>query len=107
HLAAARALVRDCPLTNVEILKLDIHDTRLPRDAFDFVHARLADVSHAWVDALLAELLALTRPGGVVAIRCAARLANWRSRSIEVWQRNCVRHSDDRLNSFKEMVRCH
>lgn len=40
HLAAARALVHDANPTNVEIVKRDIYDTRSPRDAFDFVHAR-------------------------------------------------------------------
>ena len=86
----ARALVRESGLTNVEILKRDSHDTRLPREAFDFVHARLADDSNGRNEDLLAELLALTRPGGVVAIQCVAWLAGKRSRSIEVWGRKPV-----------------
>jgi SAM-dependent methyltransferase len=75
HLMAARALVHDANLTNVEILKRHIYDTRLPREAFDFVHARLASGSPARHEELLDEVLAVTRPGGVVAIQCVAWLA--------------------------------
>jgi SAM-dependent methyltransferase len=87
HLAAARAVVHDARLTNVEILKRDIYDTRLPREAFDFVYARLGAAANPRHEELLAEVLALTRPGGVVAIQCVAWLAGRRGRSIEVWGR--------------------
>ena len=85
HLAAARALVQDKRLTNVEILKRDIYHTCLPREAFDFVYARLASASAARHEELLAELLALARPEGVVALRCVAWVDGRRSRSIEIW----------------------
>jgi trans-aconitate methyltransferase len=85
HLAAARALVQDTSLTNVEILKRDIYDTQLPREPFDFVHARLANASNERHEDLLAELLALVRAGGVVALQCTAWADGKRSRSIEVW----------------------
>jgi hypothetical protein len=75
----------------VEILKRAIYDTRLPREAFDFVHARLASASPARHEALLDEMLAVTRPGGVVAIQCVAWLAGRRPRSIEVWGRKSAR----------------
>jgi predicted O-methyltransferase YrrM len=85
HLAAARALVQQARLTNVEILKRDIYDTGLPREAFDFVHARLANASTERHEDLLAELLALARPGAVVALQCVAWADGRRSRSIEIW----------------------
>jgi SAM-dependent methyltransferase len=91
HLTAARALIHDARLTNVEILKRDVYDTRLPREAFDFVHARLARAETARHEELLAEALAVTRPGGVVAIQCVDWLAGRRPRSIEVWGHKSAR----------------
>jgi ubiquinone/menaquinone biosynthesis C-methylase UbiE len=85
HLAEARALVRQAQLANVEILKRDIFDTGLPREAFDFVHARLGNASAGRHAELLDELLALTRPGGVVALQCVAWVDGSRGRSIEIW----------------------
>jgi ubiquinone/menaquinone biosynthesis C-methylase UbiE len=85
HLQAARALVREARLTNVEILKRDLYNTRLPRAAFDFVHGRLAAGGAPRNDELLAEMLALTRPGGVVALECVAWCSGTQARRIEVW----------------------
>ena len=85
HLAAARELVVRAQLTNVEILKRDIYDTGLPREAFDFVHAWLAHASTERYEDLLAELLGLARPGAVVALQCASWADGKRSRSIEIW----------------------
>jgi predicted O-methyltransferase YrrM len=96
HLAAARALVQHARLTNVEILKRDIYDTGLPREAFDFVHARLANASTERHEDLLAELLALARPGAVVALQCVAWVDGKRSRGIEVWGHKQVRASTNR-----------
>lgn len=96
HLAAARALVQHARLTNVEILRRDIYDTGLPRDAFDFVHARLANASTEHHEDLLAESLALARPGAVVALECVAWADGKRSRSIEIWGHKQVRTSANR-----------
>ncbi|HEY3061639.1 MAG TPA: class I SAM-dependent methyltransferase [Chloroflexota bacterium] len=85
HLAAARALVQRARLRNVEILKRDIYHTGLPREAFDFVYARLANASSERREDLLAELLALARPGAVVALQCVVWTDGRRSRSIEIW----------------------
>jgi SAM-dependent methyltransferase len=87
HLTAVRALVQNERLGNVEILKRNVSDTGLPREAFDFVYVRLASTSSDHPETLLAEAVALTRPGGVVAIQCSAWLAGRRARSIEVWGR--------------------
>jgi SAM-dependent methyltransferase len=65
-LAAARAYVEQAGLTNVEILQGDARDTGLPRDSFDLVHMRFVwAFGHA--DSFLREMLALARPGGIVA----------------------------------------
>jgi SAM-dependent methyltransferase len=85
HLAAARALAVDERLVNVEILKRNVCDTGLPRDGFDLVHVTLASTAPDRSEELLAEAIALARPGGVVAIQCSAWLARDRARSIEVW----------------------
>jgi ubiquinone/menaquinone biosynthesis C-methylase UbiE len=85
HLTAARTNVRNAELTNVEILRRDVYHTQLPREAFDFVHVRLINLEPERTDELLAEAFALTRPGGVMAIQCAAWSTHWGSRSIMVW----------------------
>jgi trans-aconitate methyltransferase len=99
HLAAARALVQHAQLTNVEILKRDIYDTGLPRAAFDFVHARLANASPERHEDLLTELLALARPGAVVALQCVAWTDGKCPRGIEVWGRKQVAASTNRNSS--------
>lgn len=68
QLAAARAYVRESGLTNVGILEGDAFNTGLPAGGFDLVHARFlfAPVGHD--DALLAEMLRLARPGGIIAL---------------------------------------
>jgi SAM-dependent methyltransferase len=69
QLATARALVAETELSNVEVLERDAYDTRLPREAFDLVHARFLFAPLGRDQALLREMLALARPGGVVAIQ--------------------------------------
>jgi ubiquinone/menaquinone biosynthesis C-methylase UbiE len=65
-LAAARAYVEEQGLTNVEVREGDAFDTGLPRGSFDLVHARFIMVFGRGSD-LLREMLALTKPGGVMA----------------------------------------
>jgi ubiquinone/menaquinone biosynthesis C-methylase UbiE len=96
HLATARELVLRAQLTNVEILKRDIYDTGLPRGAFDFVYARLANASTERYEDLLAELLALARPGAVVALQTVAWPDGRRWRSIEIWGHKQVTPSTNR-----------
>jgi len=69
QLAAARAFIRESGLTNVEILKRDAYRTGLPRGSFDFVHVRFVFAPAGRNDELLNEVVALTRPGGMVAIQ--------------------------------------
>lgn len=68
QLAAAREFVHDNRLNNVEILELDAYHTNLPRDSFDLTHVRFVFAPVGRGEELLQEVLALTRPGGVVAI---------------------------------------
>jgi predicted O-methyltransferase YrrM len=84
RLALARAVVADNRLTNVEVLKRDMHATRLPPETFDLVYVRLDGARHA---ELLREVFALTRPGGVSAIQCVSWSAVSPPRSIAVWGR--------------------
>ena len=99
HLAAARELVQSARLTNVEILKRNIYDTGLPRAAFDFVYARLASASPERHADLLGELVALARPGAVVALQCVAWADGRRWRSIEIWGHKQVTPSANRNSS--------
>jgi len=66
--AAAEYVKEECQ-PNVELLEGDVFATGLPRQSFDLVHARfvLAPVGHG--DDLLAEMLRLVKPGGVVAMQ--------------------------------------
>lgn len=67
--AVARALshVADNGLTNVEVSQGDGRHTALERDVFDLVTSRLVLVNVPEPEQLVAEAVALARPGGVVA----------------------------------------
>ncbi len=69
QLAAARAFVQEAGLANVEVLEHDAYNTGLPRESFDLVHVRFVFAPAGRDEALLREMLALTRPGGVLAIQ--------------------------------------
>ena len=59
--------VADQGLENVEVRVGDGRDTGLPRDAFDLVTSRLVLVNVPQPEELVAEAVALAKPGGVVA----------------------------------------
>jgi SAM-dependent methyltransferase len=69
QLAAARAFVQENHLDNVEILDQDACHTTLPRASFDCIHVRFVFAPVGRDAELLQEMLALTRPGGVVVIQ--------------------------------------
>lgn len=69
QLAAARAFVEEAGLTNVQVLERDAYDTGLPRASFDFVHVRFVFAPVGRDEELLREMVALTRPGGIIAIQ--------------------------------------
>jgi SAM-dependent methyltransferase len=63
----ARKFVAERQLRNVEVLEADAKSTRLPRASFDVVHARLVLVNVPEPQHVVEEMIALARPGGVVA----------------------------------------
>ena len=65
--ALARASIAEQGFTNVEIIQGDARATGLPRGSFDLVHERLVLVNVPEPELILAEMVALTRSGGVVA----------------------------------------
>jgi SAM-dependent methyltransferase len=81
----ARRLVVDRGLANVEVLHGDARATGLPRGAFDVATARLVLVNVPHPEEIVAEAVALVRPGGVVAFHeadwgahlCDPRLPAW------------------------------
>jgi SAM-dependent methyltransferase len=65
--ALARRLVAEFGLANVEVLNGNARATGLPRSAFDVATARLVLVNVPEPEEIVAEAVALVRPGGVVA----------------------------------------
>ncbi len=63
----ARQFIAKHNLTNVEVLHGDAKVTGLPRASFDLVHARLVLVNVPEPQCVVEEMMALARPGGIVA----------------------------------------
>src|SRR5438034_8759071 len=78
QLAAARAYVAGEDLKNVKVLELDAYNTRLPRESFDLTHVRFVFAPVGRDADLLREMIALTRPGGTIAIQ-EPDAASWNS----------------------------
>jgi ubiquinone/menaquinone biosynthesis C-methylase UbiE len=78
QLEGARQFVRDNRLESVEIVESSAFNTSLQCETFDLTHARfmLAPLGHD--EDLLREMLALTRPGGVIAIQ-EPDISSWTS----------------------------
>jgi SAM-dependent methyltransferase len=64
----ARQFIAGRQLVNVEVLRGDGRATRLPRASFDLATARLVLVNMPEPEEIVAEMVALVRPGGVVAL---------------------------------------
>jgi ubiquinone/menaquinone biosynthesis C-methylase UbiE len=64
----ARQFVVDHHFTNVEVLDIDARATGLATGAFDLATARLVLVNVPHPEQLLAEMVRLVRPGGIVAL---------------------------------------
>jgi ubiquinone/menaquinone biosynthesis C-methylase UbiE len=69
QLTAARAFLQEAGLQNVEIAEQDAYHTNFPRESFDLVHVRFVFAPVGRDSELLSEMVALTKPGGVVAIQ--------------------------------------
>ena len=65
----ARAMARSGGLDNVEFVQGDAYRTGLPRDSFDLVHSRFVACTVGMPETILAEAIALARPGGTVAFQ--------------------------------------
>jgi ubiquinone/menaquinone biosynthesis C-methylase UbiE len=63
----ARQFIAKHNLRNVEVLQGDAKATGLPRASFDLVHARLVLVNVPEPQCVVEEMMALARPGGIVA----------------------------------------
>src|SRR5215469_4915772 len=62
----ARGLIEERRLTNVEVVCRDARSTGLPRKAFDLATSRLVLVNVPEPRAIVAEAVAVVRPGGWV-----------------------------------------
>jgi ubiquinone/menaquinone biosynthesis C-methylase UbiE len=81
----ARNLISEQGLVNVEVLKADARFTGLPRASFDFATARLVLVNVPQPEEIVAEAVALVRPGGWVAFHEADYVSHVCDPSIEAW----------------------
>ena len=69
-LSAARKWADTQPgMGNVQLMEGDAFRTGLPRASFDLVHARFMFCPLGTSDALLREMLALLKPGGIIAVQ--------------------------------------
>jgi SAM-dependent methyltransferase len=69
RVAAARRRAAAQGLKNVTVVEGDAFRTGLPRASFDLVHARFLLAVAGRGDDLLPEMVALARPGGLVAVQ--------------------------------------
>jgi SAM-dependent methyltransferase len=74
-------------LSNVEVRQGNAKDTGLPRSSFDVAHARLVLVNVPEPERVVAEMVALVRPGGVVALHEADWMAHFCEPPSPAWSR--------------------
>jgi len=65
----ARQSIAERGLENVELVQGEASAPGLPRGSFDFAHARLVLINVPNSDQVLREMVALVRPGGLVAVQ--------------------------------------
>jgi len=65
--ASARGFVAKQGMINVDVLQGDARATGLPRNSFDVAHMRLVLVNVPTPEQIIEEMVALVRPGGMVA----------------------------------------
>jgi len=83
----ARKFVAERRLDNVEVLEGDAKSTRLPRTSFDVVHARLLLVNVPEPERVVEEMVALLRPGGILASHEADYLSHVCDPPSAAWNR--------------------
>jgi len=88
HFAAlARRFVAERGAENVEVIERDARATGLPRASFDVVHARLVLCNVPEPERIVEEMVALARPGGMVASHEADYLAHLCDPPSRAWTR--------------------
>lgn len=85
----ARKFAADHNLANVQVLNGDARASGLPRSTFDLATARLVLVNVPRPEEVVAEMVALTRPGGVVALHEADWITNVCDPPLPAWNRLC------------------
>jgi Methylase involved in ubiquinone/menaquinone biosynthesis len=83
--AMARRLIDERGLRNVEVLELDARSTGLPRSSFDVATARLVLVNIPQPEEIVAEAVALVRPGGWVAFHEADYVSHVCDPPLKAW----------------------
>jgi SAM-dependent methyltransferase len=83
----ARQLVEARELSNVEVVCGDGRETSLPRASFDLVSARLVLVNVPAPQEIVAEAVALARPGGVIAFHEAVWPVHTLDPPLPAWDR--------------------
>ncbi len=85
--ALARKFVAARGLRNTRVLDGDAKATGLARESFDLAHARLVLVNVPEPERVVAEMVALVRPGGMVASHEADYLAHLCDPPCPAWDR--------------------
>ena len=85
--SAARRLIADRGLTNVEVIHGDGRSTELPRESFDLATARLVLVNVPAPEEIVREAVALIRPGGRIAWHDADWVLNLCDPPLAEWDR--------------------
>jgi len=85
--ALARRFVGDRGLAHVEVLNADARTTGLPRASFDLATARLVLVNVPDPAEIVAEMTALVRPGGTVALHEADWICHVCDPPLPEWTR--------------------
>jgi SAM-dependent methyltransferase len=83
--ALARKLLAERGLRNVELLERDARSTGLPRESFDLATARLVLVNIPQPEQIVAELTALVRPRGWVALHEADYVSHVCDPPLPAW----------------------
>jgi len=83
----ARKFATDHGLTNVKVAHGDARQTGLERGAFDLVTSRLVLVNVPEPEQIVAEMVALARPGGIVALHEADWITCLCDPPLEAWDR--------------------
>jgi SAM-dependent methyltransferase len=105
EVARARRFVAEQGLANVEVVQADARATGLAGAAFDVATARLVLVNVPRPEQIVAEMVRLVRPGGVVALHeadcighqmCDPPLPAW-DRLFDLLNRYAERHGIDRF----------